>query len=99
MGAGICAVNKLARHALLDRCLLPAKWKAVFRGKATHSYLAASRSGGLQTAEFERGRFGKRPSLLSLMHPGRHAVAVVGLDAGRAAAEGAENHDRGDEGE
>jgi hypothetical protein len=38
-----------------------------------------------------------RPSLL--MHAGGYTVAAVGLHGSRAAAECAENHDRGDEGE
>jgi len=34
-----------------------------------------------------------------LMHARRYAVTAIGLDARRATAEGAENQDRGNEGE
>ena len=34
-----------------------------------------------------------------LMHPGGYAVTAIGPDTCRAAAEGAENYDRRDEGE
>jgi hypothetical protein len=39
------------------------------------------------------------PAPLQLMHAGRYAVTAIGPDTCRAAAERAENHDRGDEGE
>jgi hypothetical protein len=57
----------------------------------------ASRSGDLQSPNFWVGDF-KSP-LLVLVHAGGYAVTAVGPDTRRATAEGAENHDRRDEGE
>jgi hypothetical protein len=74
------------------------KMESSFSRQKPREGLTAAKSGGLRTAESEEGRFGKRPSL-SLMDARGDAVTGVGFDARRAAAEGAQNHDRRDEGE
>jgi hypothetical protein len=72
------------------------KMESSFSSSETRCCRDASRSGGLQTAESEEG--GLESALPCLMHARRHAVTAIGLDAGRAAGERAEKHNRRNEG-
>src|SRR5205814_1145225 len=82
-GRESCA-SFIAGHALMDRCLLPEKWKAVFL-KERYLQTAESQEGGLESA------------LPCLMHASGYAVAAIGFHRCRATAEPAEQHHGRDE--
>jgi hypothetical protein len=72
------------------------KMESSFSSSETRCGRDASRSGDLQSPNL-RGRFQIAPPCL-LVHARRYAVTAIGLDARRATAEGAEKHNRRNEG-